>query len=168
MITYEERFNNLLERLDPKYMAILDEVEQMYPYSVAKIKNELANQVNKEGDKIRVLDNGELWFEIDNSFNLDEAEFYKTPSFSGLTNSTGAQGYFNSQKNTGWKVTPEFILKSFAMSQNQLLQFSQQISSHLKLIQEYRNENKAWRKSESKKIKSNLINGEQKTLFEYG
>jgi hypothetical protein len=45
MITYEERFNNLLERLDPKYMAILDEVEQMYPYSVAKIKNELANNL---------------------------------------------------------------------------------------------------------------------------
>lgn len=45
-MTYDkERYNNLLERLDPKYMAILDEVTQTYPYSVTKIKNELANNL---------------------------------------------------------------------------------------------------------------------------
>ena len=34
-MTYDkEQYNNLLERLDPKYMAILDEVAQTYPYSV--------------------------------------------------------------------------------------------------------------------------------------
>ena len=46
MMTYDkERYNNLLERLDPKYMAILDEVAQTYPYSVTKIKDELANNL---------------------------------------------------------------------------------------------------------------------------
>ena len=130
-------------------------------------KNELANQCNKQGEKIRVRDNGELWFEIDDSYNLDEAEFYKTKSYSGLVNSTGAQGYFNSHKNTNWKVTPEFILNTLAIQQNQLNQYSEQIKSHLALIQEYRKENISWRKSESKKIKDNLINGVQKTLWDF-
>jgi hypothetical protein len=45
-MTYDkEQYNNLLERLDPKYMAILDEVAQTYPYSVTKIKDELANNL---------------------------------------------------------------------------------------------------------------------------
>lgn len=133
----------------------------------AIIKNELANQCNKEGEKIRVRDNGELWFEIDNSFNLDEAEFYKTKSYSGLTNSTGAQGYFNSHKDTNWKVTPDFILNCFAQSQVQIQQFNQQIKSHLALIQEYRTENIKWRKNEVKVIKDKLTNGTQTTLGNY-
>ena len=45
MVYDKERYNNLLERLDPKYMAILDEVAQTYPYSVTKIKDELANNL---------------------------------------------------------------------------------------------------------------------------
>lgn len=140
-----------------------------YQFSVkrehfALIKNELAKQVNLEGEKIYVYDNGEMWFNIDKSFNGDDAEFYKTKSYSGLTNSTGAQGYFNSQKNTGWKVTPEFILNTFAESQNQLMEYSKQIKSHLALINEYRKENKAWRKNEVKEIKDELTNGTQLNL----
>jgi DNA-binding transcriptional ArsR family regulator len=143
-----------------------------YKFSVKRehfaiVKNELANQCNKEGEKIRIRDNGELWFEIDNSFNLDEAEFYKTNSFSGLVNSTGAQGYFNSQKNTSWKVTPEFILNAFAVSQSQLAQFSNQIKSHLSLIQEYRKENISWRKNQVKEIKKEVKEGSQTTLGEF-
>ena len=45
MVYDKEQYNNLLERLDPKYMAILDEVAQTYPYSVTKIKDELANNL---------------------------------------------------------------------------------------------------------------------------
>ena len=45
-MTYDkERYNNLLERLDPRYRAILDDEETRYPYSVAKVKNELANNL---------------------------------------------------------------------------------------------------------------------------
>lgn len=45
MVYDKAEYNNLLERLDPKYMAILDEVAQTYPYSVTKIKDELANNL---------------------------------------------------------------------------------------------------------------------------
>lgn len=134
---------------------------------IAKINDLLSIQCNKEGTRLQVLDKGELWMEIDNSFNQDETEFYKTKSFSGLTNGTGYQNYFNSHKETNWKVTPEFILNSFALSQNQLNQFTKQIESHLKLINEYRKENIAWRKSESKKIKDNLTNGNQTKLGDF-
>ena len=45
-MTYDkEQYYNLLERLDPKYMVMLDKVEQEYPYSVKKIKDELANNL---------------------------------------------------------------------------------------------------------------------------
>ena len=41
----KERYHNLLERLDPKYRAMLDVVSQTYPYSIQKIKNELDNNI---------------------------------------------------------------------------------------------------------------------------
>ena len=44
------------------------------------------------------------------------------------------------------------------------MEYSKQIKSHLALIQEYRKENKAWRKNESKVIKENLTNGTQSKL----
>lgn len=143
-----------------------------YQFSVkrehfALIKNDLAKQVNLQGEKIYVYDNGEMWFNIDKSFNGDDAEFYKTKSYSGLVNSTGAQGYFNSQKNTGWKVTPEFVLNAFAVTQAQLTEYNKQIKSHLSLIQEYRKENVRWRKSESKKIKTDVKEGTQIKLDKY-
>ena len=45
MVYEKTEYNNLLERLDSKYMVVLDEVEKEYPYSVAKIKDELASNL---------------------------------------------------------------------------------------------------------------------------
>jgi len=46
MITYDkDRYHNLLERLDPRYRAMLDDEETRYPYSVAKVKDELSNNI---------------------------------------------------------------------------------------------------------------------------
>jgi len=45
-MTYDkERYHNLLERLDPRYKAMLDDEETRYPYSVAKVKDELSNNI---------------------------------------------------------------------------------------------------------------------------
>jgi hypothetical protein len=45
-MTYDkDRYHNLLERLDPRYRAMLDDEETRYPYSVAKVKNELSNNI---------------------------------------------------------------------------------------------------------------------------
>ncbi len=45
-MTYDkDRYHNLLERLDPKFKAMLDDEETRYPYSVAKVKDELSNNI---------------------------------------------------------------------------------------------------------------------------
>ncbi len=45
-MTYDkDRYHNLLERLDPKFKAMLDDEETRYPYSVAKVKDELSNNL---------------------------------------------------------------------------------------------------------------------------
>lgn len=47
MATYDnkEQYNTLWDRLEPEYKMILDVVSQTYPYSVKKIKDELANNL---------------------------------------------------------------------------------------------------------------------------
>lgn len=77
----------------------------------ALIKNSLAIQCNKEGKHINVYNKKGLWFLIDNSYNLEEAETVHKES--GLLDSLGIQKYFNSHKDTGFKVTPDFILTAF-------------------------------------------------------
>lgn len=44
----------------------------------ALIKNELARQYNQTKQKLFVIDNGNCWLTIDNSFNLDELELIDT------------------------------------------------------------------------------------------
>lgn len=68
-IRLENEFNVII--LKPKYQNI-KLVNQHY----AEVNNELAEESEKKGDKIRVYttDDGKLWFTIDNSFNLHEAE----------------------------------------------------------------------------------------------
>jgi len=117
---------------------------------IAWINDNLAIQCNKEGQKIRVIDKGECWMEVDNSHNEDETEFYLTPSNSAVVNSTGYNRYYNSHKKTNWNVTPEFTLESInkltnaiAQTSIQLLEYKEQNKEHLKLIQEYRQESKS-------------------------
>ncbi len=76
-IYYWNRFFRRLENelklilIKPRYQNI-KLVKQHY----AEINNELAEECEKKADKIRVYtrDDGKLWFTIDNSFNLHEAE----------------------------------------------------------------------------------------------
>lgn len=72
---------------------------------IAWIKDNLAIQCNKDGQKIRVLDKGECWMEIDNSNNEDETEFYKTTIDSAIINSSGYDRHYNSLKKNNWLCT---------------------------------------------------------------
>lgn len=67
----------------------------------AMVKNALAQQYNSEGLKLEVRSEGDnsLWFLIDNSFNLDEAECVH--SNTGMTDAQKMQAHFNSVKDTG-------------------------------------------------------------------
>ena len=74
------------------------------------IKNCLAIQCNKKGEKLRVTNEDGLWFTIDNSFNLEEAETLHPKT--ALLDSLGIQKYFNEHKETNFQVTPKFLLET--------------------------------------------------------
>lgn len=67
----------------------------------AMVKNALAEQYNDTGEKLEVRSEGDnsLWFLIDNSFNLNEAEAVHPKA--GMTDATKVQNFFNSVKTTG-------------------------------------------------------------------
>ena len=99
----------------------------------ALVKNALAKQFDKEGKRLNVYSENGLWFVIDNSFNLHEAECLH--SRSALSDTKKVQDFFNGIKKFE-NFTPEFVVNSIAgVSENQAL-FAKNIESHIKAIQE--------------------------------
>lgn len=91
------------------------QIRKKYVFKVCKehyalIKNCLARQYDKPGKrKLYVYDMKGLWFLIDNSYKLHEAETIRTGE--AVDDNEGIQEYFNSHKRTNFKATPEFILE---------------------------------------------------------
>ena len=137
------------------------------------IFNEFAKWLLEKGDKMDIKDKGNksiLWVDDSKEDDIGLKEF------EGINplEVNNADNLFKSHVRTNWKVTPEFELEAINKltnaqleSNRQLLEFTEQIKSHLLLINEYRKENKAWRKNESKVIKDNLTEGKQKSLFDF-
>ena len=92
------------------------------------IKNCLAIQCNEEGKKIKVSNENGLWFEIDNSFNLDEAENVHPKT--ALVDSLGIQKYFNEHKETKFEVTPKAILNYQLENTKQLNQLTNVLADY--------------------------------------
>jgi hypothetical protein len=117
----------------------------------ALVRNALAMQCRKDGTKINVYNERGLWFTIDNSFNLEEAETVHPNT--ALIDNLGVQKFFNEHKETGWGVGPKFTIEAIdkltaalAENNNQLLIYKEQNEEHLKLIKEYREESRENRK----------------------
>jgi len=113
--------------------------EEGYLFKVARqhyslIKNSLAIQCNETGQKIQVYNRKGLWFLVDNSYNLEEAETVHPES--SLIDNLGIQKYFNSHKDTGFKVTPEFVLKGFDNILKIQNVHAQNIVKHQKVLDE--------------------------------
>lgn len=74
---YFNKFFHIVEN-DTKTILIKPRKQniKMFDVHFAEINNELAEECEKKGQKIRIYttDTGKLWFTIDNSFNLHEAE----------------------------------------------------------------------------------------------
>ena len=97
------------------------------------VKNALAQQYNKEGNKLQVYNEDGLWFLIDNSFNLHEAETVHPKT--SVDDNKKVQDYFNGVKKLE-NYTPQFVVNTMqGIQQNQVL-FSQNIESHIKAIQD--------------------------------
>lgn len=97
------------------------------------IKNSLAKQYNQEGKKLNVYSADGLWFVIDNSFNLHEAETLH-PKTADIDNKK-VQDFFNGVKQFE-DYTPQFVVNTMqGIQQNQLI-FAQNIKSHIKAVQD--------------------------------
>jgi hypothetical protein len=97
----------------------------------ALIKNDLAKQVNKEGEKIVVRDYNGDWLWVDASDGIGELE---TGNHNALVNNVGVQKWWNDMKETKFEVTPKFILNSInQVTQNQMM-FNQNFESHVEAI----------------------------------
>lgn len=69
------------------------------------IKNALAKQYNDHGEKLEVYNDSGLWFLIDNSFNLNEAETVHAKT--GVNDNKKVQDFFNGLKEE--PITPQEI-----------------------------------------------------------
>jgi len=100
----------------------------------ALIRNSLAIQCRKDGKKINVYNERGLWFTIDNSFNLEEAETVHPDT--ALVDNLGVQKYFNEHKETKWEVSPKFVLESLGQMLQVQQMHSQNIVKHQRVLDE--------------------------------
>ncbi len=107
-------FLRLIKSLERKLNLNLS-FEGRYRFRVARqhyalIKNALAKQYNKQGKKLEVYNDKGLWFLIDNSFNLNEAETVHPKS--AVPDNEKVQNFFNSLKEN--PITSKEILDNFS------------------------------------------------------
>jgi len=143
----------------------------------ALIKNDLAIDQNKKGIIWRISDEQGEWLLIDDS--LEKGGELENTGKEALKTNVPMQKWWNNNKETNFKVTPDFVLNSVSQLTNavaqsqaqlvetrsQLLEYRKENRGHLKLIQDYRRENVAWRKNEKVKIEKEINN--QKKLSEF-
>jgi len=97
------------------------------------VKNQLAIQCNKTGEKIYISDKDGLWLCVDNSYNLNELE---TLGKKSLVTNKQLQDWWNSHKKTKFEVTPEFTLKMLnGLAATQVMN-AENIIKHQKVLDE--------------------------------
>jgi len=97
------------------------------------MKNALAKQYNKEGNNLQVYNETGLWFTIDNSFNLQEAETLH-PKTADIDNEK-VQNFFNGLKGLEG-YTPGFVVKSLATQTQNLDNYAVHLKAHVKSVKD--------------------------------
>lgn len=105
----------------------------------ALMKNALAKQYDDEGKKLECYTGEGLWFLIDNSFNLNEAETVHPKT--AVTDNKKVQDFFNGLKQVEG-FTPQFVTNSlgqigqYTIQTNQNLdQYAIHLKSHVESVQ---------------------------------
>lgn len=104
------------------------------------IKNDLAIQCNKSGEKIHIKDDLEgEWLWIDDSLQLGELE---TGGTRALLRNVQVQRWWNDQKKHNFQVTPSFLMESIngliqaqQMNNDKLNYIAQNYASHVKIVE---------------------------------
>jgi hypothetical protein len=102
----------------------------------ALIYNALAKQYNEAGEKLEVRNGRGLWFLIDNSFNMNEAE---TMGDTAMSDNQKVQGYFNGLKDIPASqgaptYTPAFVLEVMNGIQQNQMAFAENMASHIDAV----------------------------------
>jgi len=110
---------------------------QQYMFKVSRqhyalVKNVLAQQYDNEGKKLQVYTANGLWFLIDNSFNLHEAETVHPET--AVDDNNKVQSFFNSLKD--YPLTTDFILETMNGIQDNQLLFARNHETHIQAIEE--------------------------------
>jgi len=127
----------------------------------SEINNELAEECEKKAEKVRVYttDDGKLWFLIDNSFNLHEAETTH-PQTSKQDMGDVIKPFFNDLRDNNppipsiiWQITAENTkaIQSYAAIpekyNNSINALNRQIQLHLRVMHDIKNGINEFRKS---------------------
>ncbi|MBM3191435.1 MAG: hypothetical protein FJZ63_02110 [Chlamydiae bacterium] len=100
----------------------------------ALIKNALAKQYDKEGNKLYVAsEQGSFWFIIDNSFNLHEAETIHPKT--AVQDNKKIQDFFNGVKQLEG-FTPQFVVNSLGIQAQNIENYAVHLKSHVKSVQD--------------------------------
>lgn len=98
----------------------------------ALVKNALAKQYDNEGKKLEIYTGNGLWFLIDNSYNLHEAETVHPET--AVVDNERVQDFFNSLKETKG-YTPQFVVNAIAQNTRNLDHYAVHLKSHVKSVQ---------------------------------
>lgn len=102
----------------------------------ALIKNDLAKQINRNGEKIYIRDSRGEWMWMDASDGVGELE---TGNHNALVNNIGVQKWWNDMKDTKFAWTPSVIANQIHQVTSNQMMFNQNFESHVKAIQQLGN-----------------------------
>lgn len=97
------------------------------------IKNALAKQYNREGKKLEIYNSSGLWFLIDNSYNLNEAE--TVHPITAVKDNEKVQNFFNGLKGQEG-YTPAFVITSIGKNAENLENYAVHLKSHVQSIKD--------------------------------
>jgi hypothetical protein len=98
----------------------------------ALIQNALARQYNESGEKLNVYNDKGLWFVIDNSYHLNEAETVHPKT--AVEDNKKVQDFFNGIKSIEG-YTPQFVINSLERLTENWNEYGIHIKSHIRAIQ---------------------------------
>ncbi len=127
-------FKRIISRVET-LLRVSFRINNNYKFKVSRqhyalIKNSLARQCDKEGNKLFCYTEQGLWFIIDNSYNLHEAETIHPGT--ALTDNEKVQNWFNGLKET--PITPGEILQMQYNQTKQQEYYAENIKIHTNSI----------------------------------
>jgi len=111
-------------------------INKKYQFKVSRqhyalVKNTLAEQYKRDEKKLQVYSEEGLWFVIDNSYNLNEAETVHPKT--AVNDNTKVQNFFNGLKATE-NYTPQIMMKAVTQNAENLHDYAVHLDAHVKSV----------------------------------